>query len=175
MSNAPQPPVSLGDDIHCLYRDHSPWLLGWLRRRLGDKERAADITQDTFVRLISSALTRIPQEPRSYLATVAKRLMIDQLRRRQLEQSYIVYLANQPEAEACSPEHRLIVLETLMQLDAMLDGLGSNVRQAFFFVQLDGLSYAEVAARLNVSVSSVTKYIAKATERCLFFELDSEA
>lgn len=175
MSNGPQPPASIGEDMHCLYRDHSQWLMGWIRRRLGDKERAADITQDTFLRLISGALTHTPQEPRSYLATVAKRLMIDQLRRRQLEQAYLEYLANEPQSQACSPEHRLIVLETLMQLDAMLDGLGCKVRQAFFFVQLDGLSYREVAERLNVSVSSVTKYMAKATERCLFFELDSEA
>ncbi|MBK4999725.1 sigma-70 family RNA polymerase sigma factor [Pseudomonas sp. S31] len=175
MSDGSRFNASVGDDMHCLYRDHSQWLSSWIRRRLGDRERAADITQDTFVRLISSALTRIPQEPRSYLATVAKRLMIDQLRRRQVEQTYLQYLANEPEAQACSPEHRLIIVETLMQLDAMLDGLGSNVRQAFFWVQLDGLSYAEVATRLNVSVSSVTKYMAKATERCLFFELDSQA
>lgn len=175
MPEVSPPSASLGDDMHGLYRDHSQWLLGWLRRRLGDRERAADITQDTFVRLISSAMKRVPREPRSYLATVAKRLMIDQLRRHQLEQEYQAYLANQPQVQVCSPEHRLIILETLMQLDAMLDGLGSKVRQAFFYVQLDGLSYVEVAARLEVSVSSVTKYMAKAVEHCLFFELDSEA
>ncbi|MFJ4453238.1 sigma-70 family RNA polymerase sigma factor [Pseudomonas sp. NPDC089392] len=174
MSDVSLPSASLGDDMHGLYRDHSQWLLSWVRRRLGDRERAADITHDTFVRLISSAVNRVPREPRSYLATVAKRLMIDQLRRQQLEQQYQQYLANEPEMQACSPEHRLIILETLMQLDAMLDGLGSKVRQAFFYVQLDGLSYAEVAVLLQVSVSSVTKYIAKATEHCLFFELDSE-
>lgn len=175
MSNGSLPPASSVEDMRDLYRDHSQWLRGWIRRRLGDNERAADLTQDTFVRLISSAMTRVPQEPRTYLATIAKRLMIDQLRRRRLELGYLEYLASMPESKACSPEYRLMILETLMQLDAMLDGLSSNVRQAFFFVQLDGMSYVEVAARLNVSVSSVTKYMAKATERCLFFELDSEA
>ena len=66
------------------------------------------------------------------------------------------------------------MLETLLQLDAMLDGLGLKVRQAFLFAQLEGLSYAEIAQRLDVSVSSVTKYIAKATEHCLLFALDAE-
>lgn len=175
MSNGLLPPSSLHDDMHCLYRDHNQWLLGWLRKRLGDREQAADLTHDTFVRLIGSALTHVPREPRSYLATVAKRLMIDQLRRRQLEKSYLEYLANEPLLLASSPERRALVMETLLQLDAMLDGLAPKVRQAFFYVQLDGLGYAEVAARLGVTVSSITKYMAKATEHCLFFELDSEA
>lgn len=175
MSKGSMSPSSPHADIAHLYRDHSQWLLTWIRRRLNDKDQAADLTQDTFVRLISSTLMKVPREPRSYLATVAKRLIIDQARRRHLEKAYLEYMANEPQLMVCSPERRLLVLETLLQLDTMLDGMGEKVRQAFFFVQLDGLSYREVASRLGVSVSSVTKYMAKATERCLFFELDCEA
>ncbi|MNF17668.1 putative RNA polymerase sigma factor FecI [compost metagenome] len=57
----------------------------------------------------------------------------------------------------------------------MLDGLNYKVRQALFLAHLEGLSYAEIARRLDVSVSSVTKYVAKATERCLLFALDADA
>ena len=160
--------------MHCLYRDHSKWLQGWLRKRLGDTDKAADITHDTFLRVITSAVTRPPREPRSFLATVARRVMIDQLRRRNREQAYLELLAAEPELRACSPERRLIMLETLLQLDAMLDGLGHKVRQAFLLVQLDGLTYPQVAMRLGVSVSSVTKYMAKATARCLLFALDDD-
>src|SRR5690606_27953000 len=79
-----------------------------------------------------------------------------------------------PELRECSPEERVLMLETLLQLDAMLDGLGPRVRQAFLLAQLDGLGYAEIARRLGVSVSSVTKYMARATEQCLLFALDAE-
>ncbi|MNP47584.1 putative RNA polymerase sigma factor FecI [compost metagenome] len=83
-------------------------------------------------------------------------------------------MALEPELVEASPEHRVVLLETLLQLDAMLDGLNHKVRQALFLSHLEGLSYAEIAERLGVSVSSVTKYIAKATERCLLFALDAE-
>ncbi len=166
--------ASLHDEMHCLYRDHAGWLQGWLRKRLGDRQRAEDISHDTFVRLIASTVAHPLREPRCFLATVAKRVMVDHLRRRSLEQAYLEALAQEPELQECSPEKRLLMLETLLQLDAMLDGLGLKVRQAFLFAQLEGLSYAEIAQRLDVSVSSVTKYIAKATEQCLLFALDAE-
>ncbi len=38
-----------------LYLDHHGWLHGWLRRRLGDREHAADIAHDTFLRLLVTA------------------------------------------------------------------------------------------------------------------------
>lgn len=169
----PSPPSSTHDPLHSLYRDHSSWLRGWLRRRLGDGERAADLTQDTFLRLITSTIAHPLREPRHFLATVARRVMVDHLRRRSLEQAYLQALANEPELYQASPEERLVLLETLLQLDAMLDGLDHKVRQAFFLAQLDGLPYAEIARRLGVSVSSVTKYIARATEQCLLFSLDA--
>ncbi len=168
------PEVPPSQDLHDLYRDHHGWLLGWLRRRLGDRERAADITHDTFVRLIVGSVAHPLREPRHFLAIVAKRVMVDHLRRRSLEQAYLQALAGEPELQACSPEERMLMLETLLQLDAMLDGLGPRVRQAFLLAQLDGLGYAEIAQRLGVSVSSVTKYMAKATEQCLLFALDAE-
>jgi RNA polymerase sigma-70 factor (ECF subfamily) len=162
-------------DLHALYRDHNGWLQGWLRRRLGDRERAADIAHDTFLRLLVGSVAQPLREPRSFLATVAKRVMVDHLRRRSLEESYLEALAHQPELQECSPEERLLMLETLLQLDAMLDGLGHKARQAFLLAQLDGLGYAEIAERLGVSVSSVTKYMARATEQCLLFALDAQA
>lgn len=168
-------PPPLHDGIDCLYRDHSSWLRGWLRRRLGDQERAADITHDTFLRLITSTVTQPLREPRNFLATVAKRVMVDHLRRRSLEEAYLQALTQEPELMEASPEERLIILETLLQLDAMLDGLGYKVRQTFFLAQLNGWSYVQIAQHLGVSVSSVTKYMAKATEQCLLFALDAEA
>lgn len=163
------------DEMHRLYCDHNRWLHGWLRVRLGDSDRAADIAQDVFVRLLIGAVSHPLREPRSYLATVAKRVMVDHFRRRTLEQNYLKALASQPVLYECSAEERVLMLEALLLIDAMFDGLDRKAREAFLLAQFDGLSYIEIARRLRVSVSSVTKYIAKATEQCLLYIVDAQA
>lgn len=154
-----------------LYREHHGWLRNWILRRVDSSAEAADLAQDTFVKVLASPdnLGRLAdlRQPRSFLATLAQRTVVDYLRRRTLERAWLETLAQQPEAVAISPETRLLLLETLIEIDAMLDGLGPRVRQAFLWSQLEGLGYAEIAARLGVTVSSVKKYMAKATEHCL--------
>jgi RNA polymerase sigma-70 factor (ECF subfamily) len=59
------------------------------------------------------------------------------------------------------------VLEALREIDAMLDGLPARAREAFLLAQLDGLTYAEVAARLGVSERTVKRYMAEAFARCI--------
>lgn len=88
-----------------------------------------------------------------------------------LERAWLETLAQQPEASAISPETQAILLETIREIDAMLHGLGDKVRRAFLMSQLEGASYAEIADRLGVTVSSVKKYMARATEHCLVYAL----
>ncbi|WP_312155700.1 sigma factor, partial [Pseudomonas sp.] len=38
--------------LEVLYGTHRGWLHGWLRRSLGCSQQAADLAQDTFVRLL---------------------------------------------------------------------------------------------------------------------------
>ena len=71
-----------------------------------------------------------------------------------------------------SPETQAILLETIREIDAMLHGLGDKVRRAFLMSQLEGASYADIAAQLGVTVSSVKKYMARATEHCLVYALE---
>lgn len=44
--------------LSALYRDHHGWLAGWLRRRLGSAHDAADLSHDTYERLMVSG--RLP-------------------------------------------------------------------------------------------------------------------
>ncbi|MBV6287866.1 sigma-70 family RNA polymerase sigma factor [Pseudomonas aegrilactucae] len=152
-----------------LYSHHHGWLQGWLRRRLGSTADAADLAQDTFVRLLSSA----PGEPlnfarpRAYLATIANRLTLNLYRRRSLEQAYLAALAQTPEDLAPSLEHQALVLEALDEIDQVLALLPARTRQAFLMAQLEGYTQEEIASRLGLNVRSVQRYLARAFEECI--------
>lgn len=123
-----------------LYVTHHAWLQGWLRRRLGCAFDADDVAQDTFMRLLKSDAAATLREPKDFLVTVAKRVMVDLFRRRTLERAYLEMLALIPDGYAPSPEQRQSLLESLQQIDAMLDGTGPKVKQAFLLSQLEGLA-----------------------------------
>ncbi|MEQ6307581.1 sigma-70 family RNA polymerase sigma factor [Delftia acidovorans] len=155
--------------VESLYHSHQSWLQGWLRRRLGDSFDAADMAQDVFMRL----LTRQPgsdatglRQPRAYLSTIAHGLLVDHWRRRELERAWLETLALMPEAQAPSPESRLIFLETLVTIDRMLDALKPRVRSAFLWAQLEGLTCPQIAERLGVSLATAERYIATALRHC---------
>ncbi|MCY1396091.1 putative RNA polymerase sigma factor FecI [compost metagenome] len=158
--------------LHALYRDHRSWLESWLRRRMGNAWDAADLSQDTFLRVLGSSQSIVEmREPRAYLLTVGKRLLSNFYTRRSLEQAYLEALANLPEESAPSPEQRWILLETLQALDELLDGLAPVVRRVFLLSQLEGLGYREIAERLRVSERTIKRYMAQAYEHCLLLEL----
>jgi len=52
MSEAAMPAAQ---QFHDLYRDHRGWLESWLRRRMGNGSDAADLSQDTFLRVLASS------------------------------------------------------------------------------------------------------------------------
>ncbi|MCB5185762.1 sigma-70 family RNA polymerase sigma factor [Methylobacillus gramineus] len=168
-SNLPDP--SLQAEVEQLYAHHHGWLRSWLRRQLHCRENAADLAHDTFIRVIAARNAKSILEPRVYLATVARRVMVDYFRRSALERAYLDALASLPEPVQISVEERTIVIETLCEIDAMLDALGEKPRRAFLLSQLDGLTYQEIAERMNLSVSSIKKYMARAIEHCLLFSL----
>lgn len=161
-------------DVATLYGDHHPWLLGWLRRKLGGSDHAADLAHDTFVRVLTvqaEQKTVVLREPRAYLTTVARNLLINHVQRLSLEQAWMDAMAQLPEPMAPSPEQQLLILESLHQIDAMLNGLPPKVREAFLLSQLDGLSYAQVAQQLGVSDRTVKRYMAQAFAQCILLAI----
>lgn len=162
--------LPLNQVVHALYTEHHGWLFGWLRKKLGCPQNAADVSHDTFVRILASrdALGGM-REPRAFLTTTARHLIIDRARRRQLEDAYLRELAltiEMMEQRQQSPEQILVTLEALEQIAFVLDGLALNARQAFLLYFLEGLRQSQIASRLGISERMVRKHLMNALLHC---------
>ncbi|MEO6680889.1 MAG: sigma-70 family RNA polymerase sigma factor [Pseudomonas sp.] len=159
--------------VQNLYLSHHRWLHELLRRRLNNAFDAADLAHDTFIRVLKrpKAFDCVTRE-RSYLATIARGLCIDHWRRRQLEQAWLDTLAARPQAVHPSPEQRAIIVETLYEVDAMLQRLPQRVRDAFILAQLHGLPYRAIAEQIGVCERMVKKYLAQALMHCAMLEAE---
>lgn len=165
MSLTPPP----ADPVATLYIDHHAWLRNWIACKLrhSGREVAEDLAHDTFVSLIRNRPRQQLCKPRAYLTTVAKGVLVSWLRRQSLERAWLETLAAMPEDLQPSPEHQYLILETLAEIDGMLDSLKPRVKQAFLMASVEGLKQAEIAERLGISLATVKSYMHKAYILCL--------
>lgn len=162
------------DSIDGLYRRHHGWLYQWLQRRFGhtfDHAEAADLAQDTFVRLLLKPRGFASEgDARAFLCSVARGLSIDRWRRRQIEKAWLDTLSAQPESFAPSAEHQAMLIEALYEIDRMLRRLSEKTRTVFLLAQIHGYGYREIGERLAISERMVKKYMARAMLQCALLE-----
>ncbi|MDR0281140.1 MAG: sigma-70 family RNA polymerase sigma factor [Paucimonas sp.] len=156
------------DSLDALYKGYHGWLLGWLRRRLDCPHNAADMAQDTFIRLLSAGAYVAPNEPRAFLATVARRLLMDRGRRQRLERAYRDELARHVEhmEQAPSAEQVTAAVQALEHIARALEAMTPRMRQVFVMRHLDGLGHAEIAAHFNVSTKTIQNDLVQALLQC---------
>lgn len=161
--------------IEQLYHTHHTWLYCWLTKRLKQECLAADITQDTFVKIIQHYERYAHYEhPRALLTTIAKNLANQWWRRQKIEQSYEDYLLQLEEVYHPSPEQEFLMFEALVELNNILNRLQVREKEVFFLWQMEGLTYPKIAERLSVSLNTVKRDVKKIM-LCCFSVLDNES
>jgi RNA polymerase sigma factor (sigma-70 family) len=129
------------------------------------REDAEDIVQEAYLRMQAYCERGGKvQEPQEFLLQTATRLAINARRdshqdlyskRRVEDLTFIV-------DSSPLPEEVLAADECLLKMRATLDALGRSTREIFFMHRLDGMSYAQIAKVMGLSVSTVEKRIANA-------------
>lgn len=160
-------PFTLEQQLGHLYVEHHRWLYNLLRRMLGNSCDAADLAHDVYLRLLRRGSVPAAEVSRCYLTQVAKGLVIDLYRRRQHEAGHLERLRQQQEVLAPSEETRALGRECLAQVDAALHAQPRKAREALLLHRLNGMGHRDIASHLQVSVSSVEKYIACGLRACV--------
>lgn len=148
-----------------LYIEYHGWIEAWLRRQIGCAYHAQDLAQDTFEQVLrASPALQLEQlrEPRAYLVTIARRVLINHWRRRDLERAYAEAVQTFGDDLVPSAEERVAVLQALACVDAVLQALPRRARQVFFHNQLDGMTYPQIAEAMGLSAVSVRRAMKQA-------------
>ncbi len=154
-------------DLEQLAAAHYDRLLRFFRRRSRSTEDAADLAQDTFVRLSSIDLGRI-REPGAFLFTTALNLLRDRARSSYARHAALAMPAEDAQliCPAPQPEQVLQGEQRLRVVEAALLELSPKCRAVFVLFHFDGLLQKEIADRLRISVSMVEKYVREAVSHC---------
>lgn len=149
-----------------LYCQNHSWLKDLLYKRLNCSQTAADLAQDTFIRILTKESLPPIENPRAYISTIAKGLTINYWRRQAIEKAYLDTLSSLPEAFVPSLEEQILVVESLTKLSLIVDGLSCRDKQIFLLARIDGLKYQQIADRMCISLSAVQKAMSRAMLRC---------
>jgi RNA polymerase sigma-70 factor (ECF subfamily) len=155
-----------------LVTEHGRTLEKFLARKLDNPEDAAELAQEAFMRLHRLEHPESLDNARAFLFQVASNLAVDQLRRRQLHfrflraEKSLVEEGEPPDINAAgaSPEQIIDAQERLRNIRSAIDELPFKVKQAFLLHRQNGMSYSDIAEQMQVSVSSVEKYILQALQ-----------
>ena len=131
----------------CLYAMHY----------LDDTQAAEDVVQDAFVRLMQT--DEQPRNVRAWLYTAVRNRAVDMLRRRN---PLLTDIAPQDLERLISDEEAQERSQREAELWTLIDALPTRCREVLLMAKRDGMTYAEIAETLGISVKTVEKQMGKA-------------
>lgn len=155
-------------DLHHLFKKHARDIRQALRRRGLPEETAADLTQDTFLRVLVSPpkASKSTYNPVGYLFRIARNLGTDYQRREGLLRR--VDLSTEDFAAIAdpspSPEKQVYDRQKLLLTQQALNELPQRTRTAFEMHRMDEMTIAAIAAELDLSTGKTWSLIREAYE-----------
>jgi RNA polymerase sigma-70 factor (ECF subfamily) len=123
---------------------------------LSSPDRADDLTQDTFVRVIGALPAfRGESSARTWILSIARRACADDIRRVQRRRGLLLRLSALRAADRTEADHPA-------EVDDLVHRLDPDRRDAFVLTQLIGLSYEETASVCGCPVGTIRSRVSRA-------------
>jgi RNA polymerase sigma factor (sigma-70 family) len=150
--------------LAALYRDCYGELVAYLERLAGERASAEDIAQEAGIRLVEAGEREALTNPRAFLFHVATNLARDLLRRKITRDAAMPELIamerNEPGADAVASARQEIDL-----VGAALAQLPERARGVLVLARVEGMSHAEIGARLGIAPKTVENHLGRALAR----------
>jgi RNA polymerase sigma-70 factor (ECF subfamily) len=147
------------------WRRFAPMVLVTAERSLGSRSEAEDISQEVFCRVFRKVKTlRDPGSLRSFIYSFAVRVLKAELRRRKVR-GWFPFLRPESPLELTFRTVNVEARDLLRKLYALLDRLTPRDRLVFVLRRMESMTVEEIAATMDISVSTVKRSMAHASRR----------
>jgi RNA polymerase sigma-70 factor (ECF subfamily) len=148
-------------------------LVGWLGKKLGNPEDAADVAQDVYMRVYRFASVEVIENPQALLFKTAANLAINELKRRgrilrrqvQVDDDSVACTVADLPSEDPTPEEAMGQKQDIGGMMDAIRALPEKPRTAFVKNRFEDKTYAVIATEMGVSESTVEKYMMDALKR----------
>jgi RNA polymerase sigma-70 factor (ECF subfamily) len=129
---------------------------------------AEDVVQLAFTRFAATYDEKPIENVRAFLYRAVHNAAIDHIRRTQVRETYAqtVQSVEGREEDRAGPERSAISKQLLDIITGALWSMPSKRRKLLLMNRIEGLSYAEIARREQLSETVVRKHVAKALLGC---------
>ncbi len=139
-------------------------LMAYLRRNWHNPSDIADLRQEVYARVFEAARGQIPDNPKRFLLTSARNLLIDRVRREQvLPMETFADFESLGIADTSDPDKQLIAHEDVARMESAMRKLPTRTREAISLAYFEGLTRAQIAERMGVSQQAVSQFLVKGT------------
>jgi RNA polymerase sigma factor (sigma-70 family) len=138
-------------------------LMQFLQHNWRNQSDIADLRQDVYVLVYEAALRALPHQPRQFLFTTARNLLINRVRREQIVpiEAAVDLDALEVAIDTPGPDRTVLARDELRRLQLALDRLPPRCREVVIMGQIEGLTGREIAMRLGIAEGTVSEHLAK--------------
>lgn len=146
-------------------------LLNFLSRQVHDRHTAADLTQESFARVLGlQSSGQSVTDVRALLYRIARNLVVDQHRRdgiRRHEDIHSLPEHEHPWAPShLQPDEALAAQEIIRAYASAIEALPPRCREAFMLRVFDEMTHREIAHHMGISESMVVKHLVRGLLAC---------
>jgi RNA polymerase sigma-70 factor (ECF subfamily) len=147
-------PISDEAWLSLVFDEHQRALMGYATHLMGDADRAADVVQDTFVRLCKQSRGQVQDRVRPWLYAVCRNRAMDILKKenrmKRLDDASATQISRDGDPQAAAQRR-----DSAGQAGTLMGTLPARQQEVIRLKVESGLSYREISELTGLSVSNV--------------------
>ena len=149
------------EEFQAIYQAHFGALRRYMFYRCGDIDMASDVSQDVFMEIWEKRASLNANHIVPLLYKIATVMQYNHYRMKLRQMDFEQRMMNTDDV-ALSPEDEMRFNELVEAYSKALEQMPEKQRAIFLMNREDGMKYAEIADRLQISVKAVEKHISAA-------------